>query len=98
MLMDADAVLCFERDHLGYIGRVHPEYADRAVLIRDAAARLEPPGTLPLRDRISALAALEPGADVIDPAGHDVDVFIDVAREIVGLLDEVLPRLAPPPR
>lgn len=94
-LADVDAALCFERDHLDYIGRVHPDRADRCVLLRDAATRLEPPGARDLRARIADLAAHIPGADVIDPGGHGVNVFIAVAHEIVALLEAALPRLAP---
>jgi hypothetical protein len=36
---------------------------------------------------------LEPGEDVLDPAGGDLDVFLDCAREIADLLHELIPRL-----
>jgi hypothetical protein len=36
---------------------------------------------------------LEPWEDVHDPAGGDLDVFLDCAREIADLLHEVIPRL-----
>ncbi len=94
-LEPADAVLCFEREHLDYIRRVHGDFADRAVLLRDAATALEPPGTRDLRQRIAAVAATPPGDDVIDPGGLDGEVYIAVAHEIVALLDEALPRLGP---
>ena len=95
LLGPTDAVLCFEREHLDFIRRVHGDFADRAVLLRDAATALEPPGTQPLRARIAAVAAAPPGADVIDPGGLGDEVYIAVAREIVALLDEALPRLGP---
>ena len=36
---------------------------------------------------------LEPDEDVVDPAGGDLDVFLDCAREISDLLHAVIPRL-----
>lgn len=94
-LEPADAVVCFEREHLDYIRRVHADFADRAVLLRDAATVLEPPGARGLRERIAAVAAAEPGADVIDPGGLDGEVYIAVAHEIVALLDAAVPRIGP---
>ena len=36
---------------------------------------------------------LEPGEDVFDPAGGDLDVFLECAQEIAELLHAVIPRL-----
>ena len=36
---------------------------------------------------------LEPDEDVVDPAGGDLDVFLDCAQEISDLLHQVIPRL-----
>ena len=36
---------------------------------------------------------LEPWEDVHDPAGGDLDVFLECAQEIATLLHELIPRL-----
>jgi hypothetical protein len=38
--------------------------------------------------------ALEVWEDVLDPAGGDVDVFLECAAEIAELLHQLIPRLA----
>ena len=40
-----------------------------------------------------AAVVLEPEEDVLDPAGGDLDVFLECAQEIAGLLHQVIPRL-----
>jgi hypothetical protein len=51
----------------------------------------------PLVDRLAAMhladVQLEAIEDVLDPAGGDLDVFLECAQEIAGLLHVVIPRL-----
>jgi hypothetical protein len=65
-------------------------------LARDLA-----PGPAPLAERVASMrlhdATMEPWEDVSDPAGGDIDVFLECASEISGLLHEVIPRLASGP-
>jgi hypothetical protein len=52
----------------------------------------------PLWERLARMRVhevqLESWEDVLDPAGGDIDVFIDCAREIAELLHVVIPRLS----
>ena len=54
-------------------------------------------GESPLAERVARMQfdeqPLEPWEDVHDPAGGDIDVFLECAREIADLLHEVIPRL-----
>lgn len=92
----ADLVLAMAAEHVRYMHRQHPEVADRTATLKRLVRDL-PAGPEPLRHRLAALdlAAHEPEGweDVADPAGgSDVD-YVDCAREIDGLLVELLPRL-----
>ena len=54
-------------------------------------------GPAPLWERLAAMrlheVQLEPWEDVQDPAGGDLDVFVECANEIATLLHELIPRL-----
>ena len=81
-----------------YVRRTHPEAAARTATLKRLVRDL-PASVGPLGDRVAGLdlanATLEPWEDVIDPAGGDIDVFHDTAREIQTLIHALAPRLAP---
>ncbi len=60
-------------------------------------ARDLPDDGTPLVDRLAAMqladVQLEATEDVLDPAGGDLDVFLECAQEIATLLHVVIPRL-----
>jgi len=76
---------------------VHPRAAPRTATLKRLARDL-PAGSEPLEERVESLdlanVVLEPWEDVIDPAGGDVDVFHETAREIQTLIHALAPRLA----
>jgi protein-tyrosine-phosphatase len=92
----ADLVIALAREHVLWMRRVHPAAAPRTAtlkrLVRDLGA-----GPAPLRQRLAPMrlheVALEPEEDVLDPAGGDLEVFVDCAGEIAALLHELIPRL-----
>ncbi len=94
----ADLVIALAREHVMWMRRVHPNAAPRTATLKRLARDL-PGGDSPLADRIASLRLetvdLEPREDVIDPAGGDVDVFHETAREIQELIHQLAPRLAP---
>ena len=63
-------------------------------------ARDLPDDASPLFERVARMRlhelALERWEDVLDPAGGDLDVFVECAREIADLVHEVIPRLQSP--
>ncbi len=93
----ADLILAMAAEHVRYVRREHPEVADRTATLKRLVRDL-PAGPEPLRARLATLDLVhaEPGEDedVADPAGGDEQVYVDCAREIDGLLTELLPRLS----
>ncbi|HEX5095588.1 MAG TPA: hypothetical protein VFX21_06220, partial [Acidimicrobiia bacterium] len=95
-LDSASLVIALAREHVAWMRRVHPRAAPRTATLKRLARDL-PPGPAPLPERLGAMALdeveLESWEDVLDPAGGDLDVFLECAREIADLLHVVIPRL-----
>jgi protein-tyrosine-phosphatase len=95
-LDNADLVIALAREHVSWMRRVHPKAAAHTATLKRLARDL-PAGAAPLGERLAALrldkVELEPWEDVVDPAGGDLDVFLECAREIATLLHEIIPRL-----
>jgi len=95
-LDSADLVIALAREHVAWMRRVHPRAAPRTATLKRLARDLADHDS-PLGDRLAAMkldeVELEPWEDVLDPAGGDLDVFLDCAREIADLLHSVIPRL-----
>ncbi|MFM7224637.1 MAG: hypothetical protein ACKO1Y_04265 [Actinomycetota bacterium] len=93
----ADLVIALAREHVAWMRRVHPDAAMRTATLKRLARDL-PPGGTPFADRVATLAlhdaVLAPWEDVQDPAGGDIDVFLECAREIAEHFHELAPRLA----
>jgi protein-tyrosine-phosphatase len=93
----ADLVIALACEHVAWMRRVHPLAAPRTATLKRLARDL-PSGSEPLGERVASLdlanVVLEPWEDVIDPAGGDVDVFHETAREIQALIHTLAPRLA----
>ena len=92
----ADLVIALAREHVSWMRRMHPRAAPHTGTLKRLVRDL-PEGPGPLWDRLAPMrlheVQLEPGEDVLDPAGGDLDVFLDCAREIADLLHELIPRL-----
>ncbi len=93
----ADLVIALAREHVQWMRRVHPAAAPRTATLKRLARDLpEEPGA-PLFERVARMrlheVPLEPWEDVVDPAGGDLDVFLECAREIADLLHALIPRL-----
>jgi protein-tyrosine-phosphatase len=92
----ADLVIALAREHVQWMRRVHPTAAPRTATLKRLTRDL-PDDKSPLFERVARMrlheVQLEPGEDVLDPAGGDLDVFLDCAREIADLLHELIPRL-----
>ncbi len=86
-LVDVDLVIAFERDHVSYIRARFPEAAPYATtlprLLRDDAWPLPDLAT----DDVRALP------EVDDPAGGDIDDFVECAQRIAADMAQLLPRL-----
>lgn len=93
-LRTADLVVAMAREHVRYVRRHHPEIADRTATLKRLVRDL-PATEGSLHERVAALGLaevdLEEWEDVEDPAGGEVDVYHECAREI----DELLALLRP---
>jgi protein-tyrosine phosphatase len=92
----ADLVIALAREHVAWMRRAHPSAAPRTATLKRLARDLPADGA-PLFERLARMrlheVSLEVWEDVIDPAGGDLDVFLECAREISDLLHVVIPRL-----
>jgi protein-tyrosine-phosphatase len=92
----ADLVIALACEHVMWMRRVHPHAAARTGTLKRLARDLGD-GPEPFTARVAALdlesVVLEPWEDVRDPAGGDVDVFHETAREIAELVHALAPRL-----
>src|SRR4029077_16809691 len=92
----ADLVIALAREHVAWMRRVHPRAASPPGTLKRLARDL-PEGPGPLWDRLAPMrlheVALEPWEDVEDPAGGELAVCVECAREISALLHELIPRL-----
>jgi protein-tyrosine phosphatase len=97
-LDNADLVIALAREHVMWMRRVHPTAAPRTATLKRLARDLPEANGEPLFERLARMhvheVKLESWEDVVDPAGGDLDVFVDCAREIADLLHLVIPRLA----
>jgi protein-tyrosine phosphatase len=95
-LDSADLVIALAREHVAWMRRVHPKAAPRTATLKRLARDLPDDGT-PLVDRLAAMhlheVDLALDEDVQDPAGGDIEVFVECAQEIANLLHSVIPRL-----
>ncbi len=91
-LARADLVVAMEADHVRFVRRHHPEASSICATLRRLA---EAPiaGDAPLGERVAALhldaLAPDPSEDVSDPAGGDVEVYVECARELWRLTEEL---------
>ena len=96
-LDSADLVIALAREHVQWMRRVHPTAAPRTATLKRLVRDLPDDPDVPLFERVAKIRLhelqLEPWEDVVDPAGGDLDVFVDCAKEISDLLHELIPRL-----
>ena len=87
-LVHAQLVVVMEADHVRFVRRQFPDAAAKTATIRDVCRRLAPP-PLALDERVAALDLatfeLSDSDDVLDPAGHDAEVYAACVDELWGL-------------
>jgi protein-tyrosine phosphatase len=87
-LVHAELVVVMEADHVRFVRRQFPDAAAKTATIRRLCRDLPPaPPALAERVRALGLGAVEvsDGEDVLDPAGHDADVYEACVDELWGL-------------
>ncbi len=84
----ADLIVAMERDHVRYVRNRHPQAAARTATIYRILEQLGTDAG-PLRARLSGLGLetvdVDADREVVDPAGHEDDVYEAVAHELWGL-------------
>jgi protein-tyrosine phosphatase len=87
-LVHAQLVVVMEADHVRFVRRQFPDVAAKTATIRHLCETLtpSPPG---LDERVAALSLqkveLDDSEDVLDPAGHEADVYAACVDELWGL-------------
>jgi protein-tyrosine phosphatase len=93
---DADLIVGFEADHVGFVRRNYPHAVHKTATLRYLVDHLPPTGGS-LAWRLGQLGldavVLERQEDVDDPAGGDIDDYRACAAEVDRLVRELLPRL-----
>jgi protein-tyrosine-phosphatase len=95
-LVHAQLVVVMEADHVRFVRRQFPDAAAKTATIRHLCRHL-PPAPPMLDERVAALGLatveLVDSDDVLDPAGHEADVYAtcvdelwDLCRRLVSLL------------
>lgn len=95
-LRRVELLVWFERHHVEYLRREHPEVAARSGSLRRLARDL-PDDDRPLPERVAALGLgslpFEPWEQIDDPGGGETETFVHCVREIRDLLVQLAPRL-----
>ena len=93
-LEDASLVIGLSPEHVEWVRREHPRHASRAATLIHIVASL-PAGNEPLRDRVAQLGLdghlLSPSEDVMDPGGHEIEAFVECARNVRDLVNRLAP-------
>jgi protein-tyrosine-phosphatase len=92
----ADLVVGMAPEHVAWVRRNHPASGARTSTLRHLSAALNGSGR-PLPERLQRLdlagRTVEPAEEIVDPAGGEIDIFIDCAREVVDLVRQLARRL-----
>jgi protein-tyrosine-phosphatase len=87
-LVHAELVVVMEADHVRFVRRQFPDAAAKTGTIRRLCRDLGPPPPV-LAERVTALRLGEvevaDSEDVVDPAGHEDDVYAACVDELWGL-------------
>lgn len=96
MLAQSSLVIAAAPEHVAWVRREHPGHVARTATLIHLARNLstEP---APLTGRVTELGldVHRPGPDeeIIDPGGGELGLYVEVARQIVSLIDDVAWRL-----
>jgi protein-tyrosine-phosphatase len=94
----ADLVIAMAPEHVAWVRRTMPDLAARTATLKRLVRML--PDTTEVGDLAARVAALdlasiepEPWEEVVDPGGGEQDAFHTCARELDGLVDELIDAL-----
>jgi protein-tyrosine-phosphatase len=94
----ATLIIGLAPEHVQWVRRNHPRVAGRTATLKRLCRDLST-DVRPLAERVADLGLggveLEDWEEVVDPGGGDADVFLECAREVVGLIDRLTEILQP---
>jgi protein-tyrosine-phosphatase len=97
-LDQATLIIGLAPEHVQWVRRNHQRVTARTATLKRLCRDLATDGR-PLAQRVEALelgaVELESWEEVVDPGGGDADVFLECAREVVGLIDRLTEVLRP---
>jgi protein-tyrosine-phosphatase len=89
----AELVVVMEADHVRFVRRQFPDAAAKTATIRHLCTNLAPSPPA-LEARVAALhldtVELDDSGDVLDPAGHEADVYAACVDELWGLCQTLI--------
>ena len=92
-LVHADVVVVMEADHVRFVRRQFPDAAAKTATIRQLCTNLTPAPPA-LGARVASLrlhtVELDDSGDVLDPAGHEADVYAACVDELWGLCQTLI--------
>ena len=92
-LVHAEVVVVMEADHVRCVRRQFPDAAAKTATIRHLCQHLSPSPPV-LGERVAALdlqtVELNDDDDVLDPAGHEADVYAACVDELWGLCQRLV--------
>jgi protein-tyrosine-phosphatase len=92
-LVHAEVVVVMEADHVRFVRRQYPDAAAKTATIRHLCQHLLPAPPV-LGERVAALdlqtVELIDDDDVLDPAGHEADVYAACVDELWGLCQRIV--------
>jgi protein-tyrosine-phosphatase len=92
-LVQAELVVVMEADHVRFVRRQFPDAAAKTATIRHLCTNLAPAPPA-LGERVAALhldtVELDDNLDVLDPAGHEADVYAACVDELWGLCQTLI--------
>lgn len=97
MLTRAHLVVAMAPEHVHWVRRNHVSIADRTATLIHLVGHLDGPHCGSLKERLDQLQLDQhhplSHEEIVDPGGGEVDGYIDVANQIVELIDQLAKRL-----
>jgi protein-tyrosine-phosphatase len=88
----ATLIIGLAPEHVQWVRRNHQRVVARTATLKRLCRDLSRDDR-PLAERVAVLdlgaVELEPWEEVVDPGGGDADVFLECAREVVSLIDQL---------
>ncbi|MDH3300184.1 MAG: hypothetical protein OES24_06720 [Acidimicrobiia bacterium] len=96
MLAESTLVIAAAPEHVAWVRREHPDHVERTAtlihLVRSLSTAMSPLG-----DRVRELDLGEhrprPDEEIVDPGGGELELYVEVAHQIVSLVDKLADRL-----